>query len=87
MTKTFAPKHIWTPNGIVNIDAIKLTNFSGYDFHGNAGKVDYAIGEMVSEVDFKPHFNSTMDLTIEVVSAWGESDTPVIDYVINKLSL
>lgn len=74
MTKTFTEKNIWTPNGIVNINAIKLTNFSGYDFHGSSGKVDYAIGEMLGDVDFKPHYNGTMVLTVEVVAAWGEND-------------
>ena len=86
MTKQFLSKSIWNPSGIVNINAIKLTNFSGYDFHGAAGKVDYAVGELTDDV-FTPHYNGSMDLTPELVAAWGESDEPVIDYVMNKLGL
>ena len=86
MTKTFTPKQLWSITGVQTIDTIKLTGYEGYDFHGATGRVNYAIGAMEGEF-FTPLINGSVELPEDVVNAWGESDTPVIDYVINKLGL
>lgn len=86
MTKQFTPKQLWSVNGIQTIDTIKLTNFTGYDFHGSVGKVEYAIGSMGGEF-FTPLINGSLDLTDEVVDNWGKDDSIIINYVMNKLNL
>lgn len=86
MTKQFTPKQLWSTNGIQTIDTIKLTNFTGYDFHESMGRVEYAIGNTIEDV-FTPLINGSVELPEEVVNNWGASDEPVIDYVIAKLGL
>ena len=86
MTKQFTPKQLWSTNGIQTIDTIKLTNFTGYDFHGSVGKVEYAIGNTTEDV-FTPLINGNVDLTEEVADNWGKDDSVIIDFVTSKLNL
>ena len=66
------------------VNAIRITNFKGYDFSGNnGGEVEYAVGNFDGE-DFTPLSNGECGVPIEIVANWGSDDSVIFDYVIEQ---
>lgn len=68
---------------ISTVDAIVFTNFSGYDFSGSAGTVNYALGKKDADI-FISISQGTCNIPSEIVASWGADDSVITDYVINQ---
>lgn len=65
-------------------NAIKFTNFSGYDFSGgNGGTVEYAVGKKDGD-EFTPVSNGSCIIPYSVVANWGSDDSVIFNYVITQ---
>lgn len=86
MIKQFTEITAITNAGLKKVNAIEIYNFSGYDFKGNNGFVEFFYGNLEGD-NFTPIQGGSIPLPKEVVDEWGSDDTVVIDYVMNKLGL
>lgn len=86
MIKQFPEITAITNEGLKKVNAIEIYNFSGYNFKGNPGFVEYFYGKLEGDV-FTPIQGGSMPLPVEVVDEWAKDDSVVMNYVMNKLGL
>jgi len=70
------------------INAVRLTNFSGYDFSGyNGGNVEYALGykELIEDEEvFTPLQNCSITIPANIVANWGSDDNVIVNYIMQE---
>ena len=81
-------------NGTKTVNCLQMRNFAGYDFCDSGGNCDIALGvfstsntETETIENFEPHIFSIVKIPNEIVKNWGESDDPIIDFVLENLGL
>jgi hypothetical protein len=86
MTKQFTEITAITNDGLQKVNAIQIYNFSGYNFNGNNGFVEFFYGKLEGD-NFTPIQGGSMPLPKDVVDEWAKDDSVVMNYVMNKLGL
>lgn len=83
-TISIQPFNVLANGQAVQVNAIKFTNFCGYDFSGGVGGyAEFALGNY-DGFNFIPYSNDNCNLPYSVVSAWGTDDSIIFDYVIQQ---
>ena len=86
-TKQIQPIQIWTPDGEKSINVLALTNFFDYHFDDGAGKVEYKLVGVDSELGAIEYFIGNVEIPSSIVQQWGADDTIIWDYVATTLNL
>ena len=81
------PFQVWTSNGLSNIDCLAISNFFDYNFDNCGGKIEYKLIITDDENGATEFIKDTLEIPSEIVQQWGEDDSIIFDYVINKLGL
>jgi hypothetical protein len=67
------------------INAIKLTNFKGYDFSEDAkGTVEYVLGFEDANNIFKPLQNTTIVVSKDICLNLGSNDNAIAEFIVNE---
>jgi len=85
MIQIITPFTALTDGNRVQVNAIKLTNFFGYDFSPNAeGTVEYAIGYFnENENSFTSFQNVSIQIPSHVIANWGNDDSVIVNYIVS----
>lgn len=81
-TISIQPFNVLINGELAQVNAIRFTNFCGYDFSGtNGGYVEYALGDS-DGFNFVPYNNGNCQVPYSIVSNWATDDNVIYDYVI-----
>ncbi len=86
-TRQIQPITTWTPEGEKTITVLALSNFFDYHFDDGAGKVQYKLISVDSELGATEHFVGIIDVPASVVHQWGADDGIIWNYVATALNL
>lgn len=89
------PITTWVNGQTKLLKVMRLDNYFQYDFLMSPGRVHYCLCEEGSYTDeqgaeqtiYVSVIDGNIDLTWELVNAWGSDDTPIFDYVLQTLGL
>lgn len=97
--KKIQPIITWVDGQTKTLDAIRFNYYSQYDFKGYPGFVYYSLCETVTETQtdgdgnettiqtLNPVIHGNVDMTWEIVNNWGQDDSIIFEYVLEKLNL